>query len=224
MIKRSNYRFFSLQKIQPCEIFAGNSVMRNKGTVADQVLHKGFQFDQHFLFGKQSKLSPVCFVKKWCAREEDKIRITEICQDAEIERSTFYYHFKDKYELVAWIFFQDADKTNIIDLHDAAEGMKQMKNEMLFYKRAYEDTSQNALWQYMLEYFTAKYTELAKEMSGDDTLDAQLLFSIRLYCYGAVDMTKEWVLEDNMTSAETIVQMMFSSMPDSLRQLYFRNA
>ena len=78
----------------------------------------------------------------------DKIRITEICQAAKIERSTFYYHFKDKYELVAWIFFQDADRTTIIDLHDAAEGMKQMKNDMLFCKRAYEDTSQNALWQY----------------------------------------------------------------------------
>jgi len=31
----------------------------------------------------------------------DKIRITEICSQAEIERSTFYYHFKDKYDLVA---------------------------------------------------------------------------------------------------------------------------
>ena len=124
----------------------------------------------------------------------DKIRITEICHAAEIERSTFYYHFKDKYELVAWIFFQAANQTDIIDLHDAAAAMRQMKNDMLFYKRAYEDTSQNALWQYMLEYFAAKYTELAKEMSGNDTLDAQLLFSIRLYCYGAVGMTKEWVL------------------------------
>ena len=99
-----------------------------------------------------------------------------------------------------------------------------MKKDMLFYKRAYEDTSQNALWQYMLEYFAAKYTEVAKEMSGEDTPDAQLLFSIRLYCYGAVGMTKEWVLQDNITSAETIVQMMFASMPDSLRQIYFRKS
>ena len=152
----------------------------------------------------------------------EKIRITEICQAAEIERSTFYYHFKDKYELVAWIFFQDADRTNIIDLHGAAEGMKQMKNNMLFYKRAYEDTSQNALWQYMLEYFAAKYMELARELSGEDTPDAQLLFSIRLYCYGAVGMTKEWVLQDNVTSADTIVEMMFASMPESLRQIYFK--
>ena len=114
-----------------------------------------------------------------------RIRITEICSAAEIERSTFYYHFRDKYELVAWIFFRSADRTDIIDPHDAAEAMKQMKNDMLFYKRAYEDKSQNALWQYMLEYFTAKYTELAKQMSGRDALDAQTLFGIRLYCCGS---------------------------------------
>lgn len=38
----------------------------------------------------------------------------------EIERSTFYYHFKNKYDLVAWIFFQSAEKINIIDAKDAA--------------------------------------------------------------------------------------------------------
>ena len=31
----------------------------------------------------------------------DKIRVTEICRSAEIERPTFYYHFKDKYDLLA---------------------------------------------------------------------------------------------------------------------------
>ncbi len=36
-------------------------------------------------------------------------------------------------------------------------------------------------------------------------------------------MTKEWVLQDNMTSAETIVQMMFSSMPDPLKQSLFKS-
>ena len=35
-------------------------------------------------------------------------------------------------------------------------------------------------------------------------------------------MTLEWVLNDNITSAETVVQMMFNSMPESLRQIYFQ--
>ena len=151
----------------------------------------------------------------------EKIRITEICANAEIERSTFYYHFRDKYELVAWIFFQDANATNIIDPKDSAAALNKMKQDILFYKRAYEDTSQNALWQYMLEYFVAAYTDLAKTMTESPMLDSQTLFSIRLYCYGAVGMTKEWVLQDNITSAETLVQMMFHSMPSSLRAIYF---
>ena len=151
----------------------------------------------------------------------DKIRVTEICQAAEIERPTFYYHFKDKYDLVAWIFFQDAEGTNIIDIRSAAGGLNKMKQDILFYRRAYEDTSQNALWQYMLEYFVNAYTNLAKALTEKDTLDTELLFGIRLYCYGAVGMTKEWVLTDNITSAETLAQMMFNSMPESLKEIFF---
>ena len=150
----------------------------------------------------------------------DKIRITEICKAAEIERSTFYYHFKDKYDLVAWVFFQDADSTDILSVESAAAGMNKMRQEMLFYRRAYEDSSQNALWQYMLEYFAERYTRLAKEKLGVDQLDAQTQYSIRLYCCGIVGMTREWVLQDNITPADVIVQMMFASMPESLRQIY----
>lgn len=94
---------------------------------------------------------------------------------------------------------------------------------MMFYRRAYADHSQNALWQYMYEYFTEEYTRKAKEKSGTDVLSTQLLFSIRLYCYGAVGMTKYWVLNDPITSAETMVKMMFESMSDSMKEVYFNN-
>ena len=151
----------------------------------------------------------------------DKIRVTEICKAADIERPTFYYHFKDKYDLVAWMFCTDAYGTDITSVASAAAGMNRMKQEILFYKRAYEDSSQNALWHYMVEYFTKRYTEFAKKKLGTDLLDTQLSYSIRFYCMGAVGMTQEWVLTDNITSAETVVQMMFHSMPENLRKIFF---
>ena len=40
---------------------------------------------------------------------------------------------------------------------------------------------------------------------------------------GSVGMTREWVLTDNITSAETVVQMMFKSMPEDLRKIFFRD-
>ena len=151
----------------------------------------------------------------------DKIRVTEICRAAEIERPTFYYHFKDKYDLVAWMFCRDAYGTDITSVASAAAGMNRMKQEILFYKRAYEDPSQNALWHYMLEYFVRRYTDLAKEKLGTDILDPQLAYSIRFYCMGSVGMTQEWVLHDNITSAETVVRMMFNSMPKNMRSILF---
>ena len=71
----------------------------------------------------------------------DKIRVTEICKAADIERPTFYYHFKDKYDLVAWMFCTDAYGTDITSVPSAAAGMNKMKQEILFYKRAFEGVS-----------------------------------------------------------------------------------
>ena len=168
--------------------------------------------------------------KKWIAenmreimkyKSIDKIRVTEICKAADIERPTFYYHFNDKYDLVAWMFCTEAYGTDIISVASAAAGMNKMKQNILFYKRAYEDTSQNALWHYMLEYFVRRYTELVKQKLDTDSLDTQLAYSIRFYCMGSIGMTQEWVLNDNITSAETVVQMMFNSMPENLRAILF---
>ncbi len=151
----------------------------------------------------------------------EKIRVTEICEAAELERPTFYYHFKDKYDLVAWMFYSDAAGTDVLSVPSAAAGLNKMKQEILFNKRAYEDQSQNALWRYMIDYFVRRYSDLVKERLGVDTLDTQLSYSIRFYCTGAVGMTREWVLEDNITSAETVVKMMFCSMPENMRSVLF---
>lgn len=153
----------------------------------------------------------------------DKIRITEICKVAEIERPTFYYHFQDKYDLVAWIFYQSAFSTDIISVESAADGLNQMKKDYIFYKRAYDDDSATPLWQYMLEYFVKRYSQEAMRILETDSLDTQIAYSIRFYCYGAISMTREWLLQDNITPAKTVVEMMFQSMPESLRNIYFNH-
>ncbi|MCR5731897.1 MAG: TetR/AcrR family transcriptional regulator [Sphaerochaetaceae bacterium] len=150
----------------------------------------------------------------------EKIRVTDICKAAEIERPTFYYHFRDKYDLMAWTFFHAAYNTNVIDVESSANALDYMKKEFIFFKRVYEDTSQIPMWQYMHEYFVDIYTKLAKELTGKDQLDTQTSYSIRLYCYGAMAMTREWLFDDNLTSSRTVVKMMFESMPETLKNIY----
>ncbi len=151
----------------------------------------------------------------------EKIFVTDICREAEIERPTFYYHFRDKYDLMAWMFCQRTLHTDVLSVESAARAMNSMRSDYIFFKRAYEDSSQSPMWAYMHAYFVKQYSDIAAQKAGE-TPDAQTLFSIRLYCYGTVGMTREWLMKDNITPAETIVEMMFSSMPEKLKNLLFR--
>ena len=149
-----------------------------------------------------------------------RIKVRELCTACDVDRRTFYYHFKDKYDLMAWMIFQSAYDTDVLDLDSASKALDRMKKDCIFYKRAYEDNSQTPMWQYMLEYFVERYAQMAKQNLGTDTLDTQILYSIRLYCYGNLGMTREWVLTDNITPARTAAQMMLESMPETLKQIF----
>ena len=38
-------------------------------------------------------------------RPFEKISVSDICVECGINRKSFYYHFRDKYDLVNWIFY-----------------------------------------------------------------------------------------------------------------------
>lgn len=117
---------------------------------------------------------------------------------------------------------QSAYDTDILDLDSAARALDQMKKDIIFYKRAYEENSQEPMWHYMLEYFVTRYTQLAISITHNDILDPRIKYSIRLYCYGTLGMTRESVLDDNITPARTAAAMMYDAMPESPKNIYFK--
>lgn len=150
----------------------------------------------------------------------DEIRVSEICDVAEIERSTFYYHFRDKYDLVAWIYVQTATGMNISDYRSAAESLERMKQDSQFYKQAYADHSQNALRGYILEYFQELYERAVKDRSGVEHLDEETRFSIRMFIYGGIAMSREWLENDAADPAIEVTRMMFQCMPENLKEIF----
>ncbi len=96
-----------------------------------------------------------------------------------------------------------------------------MKQQILSCKRAYEDPSRNEPWRYMYAYSVRRYTEPKKEKPAPMISMAQLACGIRSYCVGAVGMTQERVLNDSITSAETVARMMPGSMPENLQKIFF---
>ncbi|ERI91122.1 putative dihydroxyacetone kinase regulator [Clostridiales bacterium oral taxon 876 str. F0540] len=50
------------------------------------------------------------FKKLLSEKSMDKITVIDIVEDCEVNRQTFYYHFKDIYDLVEWIYTNEASK------------------------------------------------------------------------------------------------------------------
>ena len=42
----------------------------------------------------------------------DHISVTEICEECNLNRRTFYRYFQDKYEVVDWIYYHDTSRTH----------------------------------------------------------------------------------------------------------------
>jgi len=74
-----------------------------------------------------------------------KVRVAELCARCGVERRVFYYHFKDKYDLVAWMFEQDraaaAATCGPYTREFYAEAHRLLWDRRDFYRRAFERTS-----------------------------------------------------------------------------------
>ncbi len=84
-----------------------------------------------------------------------KISISDIVEGCDMKRQSFYYHFKDKYDLVNWIYYTEF----IVTIKDATTSESQILEEICkyfyenktFYKNAFEVTGQNSFSEYFTE-------------------------------------------------------------------------
>jgi len=86
----------------------------------------------------------------------EKIKIGDIVERCNMNRQSFYYHFKDKYDLVNWIFYteffaniQDSMETSAWDLlENICEYFSENRH---FYSNALNVRGQNSFVEYFTE-------------------------------------------------------------------------
>lgn len=86
-----------------------------------------------------------------------KIHVGDICDKCNMNRQSFYYHFKDKYDLVIWIFDSDflplfQQNSNDMDvLESVAQVCDVLYRNRSFYRCAFSVQGQNSLNEHMRE-------------------------------------------------------------------------
>lgn len=102
----------------------------------------------------------------------EKISVIDICEGCGMNRKSFYYHFKDKYDLVNWIFYTDFIKTaskrsytNGWDLLTAV--VELFSSDRAFYKAALEIQGQNSFRDYFYEATVPIFSMFSEAMISD---------------------------------------------------------
>ena len=144
----------------------------------------------------------------------EKITIKMISDAAGIIRPTFYHHYKDKYELVEWIFYNDVIKKvkNLIDYGMRQEAAKllltSMKEEQNYYRKIFVQTGQNSFEEVMKKYIYEIF--LGQLQTNKIKSDNPILTPERIaeyYTFNMVTYIKQWILNrEEEFSIEEIIE------------------
>ena len=142
----------------------------------------------------------------------NKITINDITEDCGVNRMTFYYHFKDIYDLVDWIMVEDAAKAQEGKSFETwSEAFLDILNEIrdnkVLVQNVYRSISREQVEQYLYKMLDPTlHNFIDREATALSVQDADKQFVIDFYKYALVGMVLEWIRKDMKTEPEVMTE------------------
>lgn len=143
----------------------------------------------------------------------DKITISDIAEDCGINRMTFYYHFKDIYDLVEWSCVEDAAKAlNGKKTYETwQQGFLQIFQAVLenrpFILNVYHSVSREQVETYL---YTLTYDLLIgvieEKAAGRNVSDSDKKFIADFYKFAFVGLMLDWIKNGMREDPEKIIE------------------
>lgn len=154
----------------------------------------------------------------------NKITISDIAEDCGINRMTFYYHFKDIYDLVEWACMEDAAKAlREKKTHDTwQEGLLQIyyavRENKPFIMNVYRCVDREQVERYLKPLADQLLMDVVEEQAvGMTVREEDKAFIARVYSYVFVGLMLDWVGDDMKEEPEQLVQKLSLVLEDTFR-------
>lgn len=145
----------------------------------------------------------------------NKITIHDIAEDCGISRMTFYYHFKDIYDLVEWSCEEDAARA--LDGKNTGETWQEgavnifhavLENKP-FVMNVYHSVSREQIERYLSRLvYQLLYGVLKEKAAGMQVREEDMRFIADFYKYAFVGIMLDWIQEGMRARPELIVEKM----------------
>lgn len=153
----------------------------------------------------------------------DKITIRDITEDCGISRMTFYYHFKDIYDLVEWVCMQDASQAlQGKKTYDTwPEGLMQIFEAVLenkpFILNACRCISRDQMERFLFKLTYDLIRGVVDEKSeGVEISEVDKTFIAEFYKYSFVGIMLDWIRQGMSADYQIIVQKISTTMQGNI--------
>lgn len=153
----------------------------------------------------------------------DKINVGDICEKCGMNRKSFYYHFRDKYDLVNWIF--DTEFILAMSNKKPSENawnfmerlLEYLYNHRDFYRKAFKIEGQNSFPEHFQEVLISVVGEYINEnvifnsvRSGKSCSEKEKDFYSFFIADGIVCAIKRWILDKNCIEPNEFLELIHS--------------
>ena len=134
-----------------------------------------------------------------------KISVGDICEDCGMNRKSFYYHFRDKYDLVNWIFYVDfIERMDWSSCRNMLEALcSHFYRERLFYQNALQVEGQNSFREYFCGMLRPVLMLLTQNLVEEGRKKE---FYIAFLCEGVLGELVYWLREGSKITPEEFVE------------------
>lgn len=159
----------------------------------------------------------------------NKITINDIAEDCGINRMTFYYHFKDIYDLVEWSCLEDArkalDKNKTYDTWQ--QGFLQIFEEVLenkqFVMNVYRCVHREQVEKYLKPLVDSLLLDVINERSAGMTVrDEDKSYIAQIFSYIFIGLMLDWINDDMREDPKMIVNRLAMLIKGSLSSIFER--
>lgn len=157
----------------------------------------------------------------------NKITINDITEDCGVNRMTFYYHFKDIYDLVDWILVEDATEAlegrqNFETWSEALlDALQRIQDNRVLVLNVYRSVSREQVEQYLYKMLDP-LLRMFVERENIPVQEEDKQFIIDFYKYALVGMVLEWVRRDMKTEPAIMAERLNTMMHGDLKRALLR--
>ena len=130
----------------------------------------------------------------------DKITVSDLTDHCGVNRMTFYYHFKDIYDLVEWCCEEDAaralagQKTYDTWQQGFLQILEALRKDKAFFTSVYRSISREQLENYLYRLtYDLMFGVIEEKAAGMTVRPEDKEFIANFYKYAFVGLTLEWV-------------------------------